>query len=321
MGSTGPISSTEVPRPVSPRPRRTSLRPVPAVPEFSSPRARFLKADRYRAEREWNRYEGTAQRDLFRILRERFLARHCRPAPWVLDVGSGPGRFTRSLGDRNSRAVALDLSQESLRLLATKWPKGPVAPPLPDRVRGDAVRIPFAPGVFGTVAALGNTLGFAGAESKQLLDAVASRVGAGGVLLLEAAPGPGEESRYLARLPAGSVARLFRSPTSLVRRRIDREGFRTERPRKTGPGDFRRLSVPEISEHLARTGWEVRETVAVAPALGPDSERLDAVRSDPKAWDHLLVVEEEFGRQPARWEQAAAVLLAAVSSAPGHTIK
>ena len=51
--------------------------------------------------------------------------------------------------------------------------------------------------------------------------------------------------------------------------------------------------------------------MAIAPALGPDAARISAVRSDPKAWLHLLELEEELGRSSERWPGAAAALLAA----------
>lgn len=294
---------------------------TPSPPRAATARERFLRTDHYRAEREWKRLEGTAQRDLFRELRERFLARHARPSSRVLDVGSGPGRFTAGLGDASSRAVALDLSTESLKFLRRKW-EGRAGPrPRPALVRGDAVRPPFALGSFGTVAVLGNTLGFAAEDSEALLSAAESMVETGGLLLVEVAPGPGERSRYLARLPPGSVARLLRSPSGAILPRIEREGFRTEPARRSESGSFHRFAGAELSYLLRANGWDVREVLAVAPALGPDSDRLEAVRPDPKAWEHLLRIEEALGRTPERWVEAAAVLIAAVHSPSVHTIK
>jgi SAM-dependent methyltransferase len=300
---------------VARQPRGVSNTRSVSATEPRTPRGRFLHADRYRAEREWKRYEGTAQRDLYRTLRERFLERHRRSGGWVLDVGSGPGRFTGRIGDPASRAVALDLSGEALRLLAEKWKARAEERALPDRVRGDARWAPFPSGQFGTVAILGNTLGFAGAESAAVLDAAESLVAPGGLLLLEIAPGPGERSRYLARLPPGSVARLFRSPVAAVAPRIEREGFRTESPRRAASGTFSRIEAAGLSEGLKGRGWTVTECTAIAPALGPDPKRTEAVRADPKAWAHLLLAEEELGRQTERWREAAAVLIAAENQA------
>lgn len=205
--------------------------------------------------------------------------------------------------------------------MSERGPRARRARPLPDRVRGDALRPPFRTEQFGTVAVLGNTLGFAGAEGPSLLRTAESLVAPGGALLVEVAPGPGERSRYLARLPERSVARLLRSPTQAVIPRIFREGFSTEPARKAKPGPFLRVGASELVTDLEHRGWKVGEVLAVAPALGPDPHRLEAARGDPKAWDHLLRIEEELGRKPERWTAAAAVLVAAQGKPSMRAIK
>jgi SAM-dependent methyltransferase len=272
-------------------------------------------------EREWKRYEGTAQRDLYRELRERFLVRHSVSGGWVLDLGAGPGRFTARLGGEGTRRVALDLSREALRFLGEVWPgPGKGARALPDRIQGDAERPPLASGAFSLVAVLGNTLGFAGAGADRILGAAGSLVGPGGTMVLEVAPGSGERSRYLTRLPPGSVRRLLRAPVRAVLPRIEREGYRVEPRRKAREGPFRRIGVGELSEQLSRSGWSVGEVLAVGPALGPDALRLESVHADPKAWNQLLLIEEDLGHRTQRWKDAAAVLVAAVRAAepPGE---
>jgi len=301
------------PRARRPSPRRGGAIPKPPVhPLPPSAAERFRNADPYRAEREWVRYEGTPQRELWRELRERFLQRHAVPATWVLDVGSGPGRFTGWLGSISSRRVAFDLSREMLRSARAHGRPGEQGdvPPF-DLVQGDGLLPPFPAGHFGQVAILGNTLGFAGASADRLLEAAISLTAPGGVLILEVAPGPGERSRYLARLPASSVARLMRAPVRALVPRIEREGFDPMPFRKAEEGEFRRIPVEELGRTFEERGWEVRETLAVAPALGALASRIERVRGDPKAWAHLLEVEEEIGHEARRWTGAAAVLVAA----------
>jgi len=195
---------------------------------------RFRTADGYRARREWLRYEGTGQRDLFRELRERFLARHAVDEGWVLDLGSGPGRFLPFAGRAGSRRVALDISREMLNLLPEAWAASGSTDPPPDRVRGDALHPPLVRGRGAEVIVFGNTLGFSGKAADRLLDEAERLVAPGGILVVE-----------------------------------------------------------------------------IAPALGPDALRIEAVRGDAKAWPHLLDLEEEVGRRPERWSEAAAVLLSA----------
>jgi SAM-dependent methyltransferase len=306
-------------RPATEAPRPPAVPEPPTLGEAESldARARFRNADRYRASREWQRYEGTSQRDLFRRIRERFLARHSSSPVHVIDVGSGPGRFTGRLGRApGSRRVALDISREMLLELPRHWSPSPSGEPRPDRVLADASHPPFRRGIFGVVAALGNILGFAAERSDQVFDSLTDLLAPGGTILLEVGPGPGERSRYLHRLPGGAVMRLFRSPPGVVAARILREGFVEEAPRRKTPGDFHRIDPMELSRRLQRRGFRVDEVVAVAPALGSDDARAEAVSKDTKAWEHLLEVEETVGRTPARWAGAAAVLLAATG--PGE---
>jgi SAM-dependent methyltransferase len=296
------------------RPRPSSRRPQPTDPGASGPSSpahlRFLHLERERATREWLRYEGTAQRDLFRQLRERFLHRHAREGRWALDAGSGPGRFSPWLGGPSTRRVALDLSLAMLtasRGSAT----GLRRPPEHDveRVRGDALRPPFPPAGFAEVALIGNALGFEHTSGEELLSAVETLVAPGGRLVLEVAPGPGERSRYLGRLPPGAVRRLLAAPPKAVLPRVEREGF-AEEPARHRPAAFRRWTAKELHARWSPPGWVVRETMAVAPALGADAARLAEVARDPAAWLRLTELEEAIGRDPRRWRNAAAVLLA-----------
>jgi len=275
---------------------------------------RFLHLDRERAQREWRRYEGTPQRELFRELRERFLRRHAQPGRWAIDVGSGPGRFLPWLGGPATGRVALDLSWEMLavgRELSQEAPRSPGG--WVSRVRGNAVRPPLRERAFAEVALVGNTLGFEAESGEILLQAVEALVAPGGVLVLEIAPGPGERSRYLGRLPASAVRRLLAAPPAAVLPRLLREGFLRE-PERHRPRSFRRWSPAELRERWHVRGWSVGEVMAVAPALGPDQARLREVARDRRAWERLLELEEQLGRAPSRWPAAAAVLVAA--SAP-----
>jgi len=290
---------------------RARARPTRPRAGDESALKRFRGADAYRARREWQRYEGTAQRDLFRELRERFLARHAVGEGWVLDVGSGPGRFLPWVGGPRTRKVALDLSREMLSLVPGTWRDGGGRGPVPDRILGNAARPPLVRGAWAEVTVLGNTLGFSGRMAGIQLDEAQQLVAADGVLLIEIAPSFGERSQYFARLPGAALARLFHAPLAAILSRLDREPFRAEPPRHETPRAFHRFTVEEVVARMRLRGWEVRETMAVAPALGPDPGRIASGRRDPKSWARLLDLEEVVGHRSERWARAAAVLVAA----------
>jgi SAM-dependent methyltransferase len=287
---------------------RDPRRPSGRTPGPASARERFRGLDAYRVGREWQRYEGTAQRDLFRELRVRFLGRHAAPGGWVVDVGSGPGRFLPFLGSSTSRRLALDLSLEALREVRRRG--GDSA----DLVRGDGLFPPLVRGKFEEVSALGNAVGFAGENAAGLLSQLDALIAPGGTLVIEVVAGPGERSRYLSRLPVGALVRLLRSPVLAVVVRAEREGFAPE-PRRHRGSTFQRMDPFRLEERYRTMGWDVREVLAVAPGLGAAPDAAAAVRRDPKAWSHLLALEEALGREPERWRRAAALLLAV--SRPG----
>lgn len=269
--------------------------------------SRFRHLDPYRVEREWARYEGNALRDLFRELRARFLLRHAAKEGWVLDLGAGPGRFSHLLGGEATRTVLLDLSTEMLGRAREQFPsdRGRAV----EAVRGDAASPPFSVGAFSLVAALGNVAGYLLGPTWPRIEPFASLVGPGGQLVLEVVPGAGERSTYLSRLPPTAVARVLRSPLPLVSARAGREGFRPVARAIKTDHPFRRLS-PRLLLRQTPAGWAIEDMLAVAPGLGFDPSRLEAVRKDAKAWGHLVELEEALGRQPERWERAAALLIA-----------
>jgi SAM-dependent methyltransferase len=279
-----------------------------------NPGSRFRDLDAYRVEREWARYEGNALRDLFRMLRVRFLHRHSADSSLpALEVGPGPGRFSSHIGGPEHGRVLLDLSGEALRLARENL----LDPPSTRNagaswfVRGDGRYPPLRAGRFGQVVLLGNSLGFAETSAERLLDRSVELLAPGGVLLLEVVTGNGERSRYLHRLPPGAIPRLLEAPTKLVVSRIDREGFLPlPRERKAGHR-FRRFDRRELEDLLAQHRLSVEEWMSVAPATGKEPERLSPVRSQARSWEHLLRLEEVLGARPARQENAAALLVAA----------
>ena len=266
-------------------------------------------------EREWRRYEGTPLRDLYRQLRERFLARHRPTSPGrSLEIGPGPGRFIGLIGHGEDRVAVLELSRAMLERIRTGPGVGPGS--VFDLVQGDAVAPPFRPAQFHRVALLGNVLGFAEADAQELLMRSSALVSPGGQLLIEFVAGPGERSRYLHRLPAGAIARLLAAPVRAIQPRVEREGFDRIREKQTGGRHFRRIQPSVIEADLRAAGFVIRETIAVAPCLGNDASKLAAIRGAPTAWAHLLEIEEAIGREPERQTDAAAILLAVERAAP-----
>jgi SAM-dependent methyltransferase len=65
-------------------------------------------------EAEWLRLEQTPAGRVSFEMHRRFAARHVRPGMSVLEVGAGPGRFTRVLAELGARVTVTDLSARQL---------------------------------------------------------------------------------------------------------------------------------------------------------------------------------------------------------------
>jgi 2-polyprenyl-3-methyl-5-hydroxy-6-metoxy-1,4-benzoquinol methylase len=83
--------------------------------------ARFF--DEY-AEREWERFDGSAMDRVNLEVHLRLLREHVRPGDRVLDAGAGPGRFTLELARLGATIVVGDISPRQRELHAEKTAKG-----------------------------------------------------------------------------------------------------------------------------------------------------------------------------------------------------
>jgi ubiquinone/menaquinone biosynthesis C-methylase UbiE len=293
------------------RPPRAPERQA-AADAAPSAEARFRHLDAYRVEREWKRFEGTPQRELLRTLRERFLDRNAPGVEGpVLEVGPGPGRFTPRLASSGRAVVLLDLSRPMLERARVRLEsEGGQGGPL-HFVEGNGRFPPLRERRFAGAVLLGNVLGFATSDAEELLQRVARVIRPGGTLLLEIAPGPGEYSRYLHRLPLTALGRLLRAPPSAILPRVLREGFASAETVKRAGKRFRRIGQDEVARLLDSLAFRLIETISIAPCLGSDPARLNTLEIGGSAWGRLLDLEEQAGRPPERWAGAATLLLAA----------
>ncbi|MCI4350804.1 MAG: class I SAM-dependent methyltransferase [Thermoplasmata archaeon] len=228
-----------------------------------------------------------------------------------MEIGPGPGRFSPALGRVGGAVVLLDLSQRMLAEARRHLRRIPELAARLHPVLGDGLHPPFRELRFNSVVVLGNVIGFGSSDAEAIVRSAAAQVALAGHLLIEIAPGPGERSRYLARLPPGAVSRLLRSPVTWSTNRIAREGFQLAASSRGRNSAFRPVDAPTAVRWLVEAGLEIEETVAVAPAIGQEPDRVASVRGDPIAWRHLLEVEERLGARPERWTNAAAILVAA----------
>lgn len=181
-------------------------------------------------QRHWNRarYRGP-DHPVVRLFAESKLAMFERTAPglpWaggdplVLDLGAGPGVFTAPLLRRFARVVALDVHD---RLLSRN--------PAPWRLRGDALRLPFADASF-DVLFLGNLLHHLDAPVDCLAEC--RRVMQPGAALLSVEPNRRHPLMFAFGLAVAEERRLLAYSPSHLRHLAQRAGLRVAAHATTG---------------------------------------------------------------------------------------
>jgi SAM-dependent methyltransferase len=237
-----------------------------------------------RARREWSRYEGTVQRNLWLQFRRRFLSRALQDLPSrpavILEVGPGPGRFSDLLVSTGRPVILLDLSLAMIREGRGLHPA--TRPGGPHWVLGDALRLPVPPRSLAALVALGNVLGFAGSRAGLLLREWDESLAPGGVFAIE--------TSLLA--PAKGEALSPRAPAA------GREGRRPLTVLRTPKVSY--FSRKELDDWFARLGWRLEEATPVAPrAGGSPTDAQQALHRAGGDWRTLLEEEERAGREAA----------------------
>ncbi len=293
---------------------------TPPLPSRSTVPERFLSADRYRARREWFRYEGTPQRDLLRRVRESFLSttlrRSGRRSPLTLEVGPGPGRFTPILSQRSDRLVLLDASIAMLREGHQRRAKKPFDPRCRvGEVVADAGMLPLTTEISACTVALGNVLGFAGSRAPQVFDELVRSLGRRGVLVVEtASPILGMPSFTRGCTPRDWRRMVSQPPASLLPSLL-RQGFSKVIPpasRYREEDTFQFLDPQEIRDWISDAGLSIEDQMVAAPMTGGSPELVaDVTHGRQDALERLVEWELFAGRRKELLMQGGHTLTAA----------
>lgn len=110
---------------------------------------------------EWDLLEATAHGRLQEIIHIDFMRRYVRSGDWVLDAGSGPGRFTVAAAKLGSNVTALDLSEGQLELAKEKVREAGLLEAVHALKPGDIADLSiFSDGQFDAVVCYGGPLSY-----------------------------------------------------------------------------------------------------------------------------------------------------------------
>lgn len=107
-----------------------------------------------KAEVEWNRLSASPIARIEYMITCHSLEHHLPSSGWVLDVGSGPGRYAIDLAQKGLRVFMFDLLFEMLRFGQTKAAEAGMDQRVA-AVAGDMVTLPYPSNTFDAVVSLG----------------------------------------------------------------------------------------------------------------------------------------------------------------------
>ena len=251
---------------------------------------------------------------LRRTLRERFLVRHLTALRGpALELGPGPGRFTPLLrASVRGRVVAVDLSRNSL-LAARRRVRSRNRPARVDWVQAAGERLPLRARCVDGILALGNIVSFASRDAPVLLSELA-RVCRPGARVVADFPSPVGSAQEFFRLASRRrfLGRVLRRPRYYFVDQVLDSGFQPFAPRRLGRWEFRFYTAEQASEELERAGFDVVDTMSVAPIARMDDRVIAVARRDAHTWRSLLRIEERAGRRPGTYESGDGFVVAAV---------
>lgn len=233
----------------------------------------------------------------------------------MLELGSGPGRFTPTVLSARARVVAVDLSVPMLRALRRRRTIRTQSARL-RCVRAAGEHLPFRDGAFRATVALGNILGFSSSDGPRLVSEIARVTEPGGLLVLDIASPVGATSEFLATAAKRRLLlKILRNPGYYFLNEIVRDAERTRQPyapKRWGFYEFDFYTPAGADEVLSAAGFRPIDRMAIAP-VGAYRNRLTTIaRRDRTAWRNLLALEERSGRRPGTLETGHGFLVAAV---------
>jgi 2-polyprenyl-3-methyl-5-hydroxy-6-metoxy-1,4-benzoquinol methylase len=237
---------------------------------------------------EWERHDVSLASRVSFELHRRMLHRHVRPGIRVLEVGAGPGRFTRELAMAGARITVADLSPVQLKLNESTMHEAGMASAVEEWVRCDIRDVShWRRGEFDMVVAFGGPISYTFEHAEE--------VTAGLVNLLV------PESTLLASVMStlGSWRIFFPEMTAQIE--LGQATLDTFE-QVLGSGDTRHLPeqphicrtfrAHEFSSILQQAGTKVIELMASAWYANQPGAHSGTVEADPARWQKFVDLEE-----------------------------
>lgn len=253
---------------------------------------------------------GTYRRELIC----RFLTRQVPQGRGsCLEVGPGPGRFSRLLAEQYESLCFLDLSRPMLKAcrrgLARPGPRG-----VWNFLEGSLEALPLRARSFDRIVALG-VLPFVAREFPRILRELGDVLKPHGRLIFEIQSPSQATMTVLSPNPAGART-ILHDPKAFHLWRVVRDGYQPHDPAHWARFEVIWRRPAELTRELSDAGLRVVDMMALAPNFGNQPRFLRGIRRDLAAYATALQLEEETGRWPELLGAGAGTLVAAAPQRP-----
>ena len=259
---------------------------------------------------EWSRLEATAYGRLQAVIHADFIQQYVRQGHRVLDVGSGPGRFSIEIARLGAAVTVCDLSPGQLDMARQRINKAGLGSRVERYLAADVADLSeFEDGAFDVTVCFGGALSYVCGRRHQAAAELVRVTKPAGALLVSVM------SRY------GATAALARRPNLTALADPESAGIWTvlEHGDLAGFASRHVPTMPHPPMHLydnaeLRALFPTCETLAVAGSnvcTYEGAEQFEAVASDPSAWETVVELERQLSRIPGLVDSGSHIILAA----------
>lgn len=254
-------------------------------------------------EAEWLRLVRSPLEEIKLHVHEHYLRTHLAAGMRVLEIGAGPGRFTKTLYELGCTVVVGDISQKQLEANKEKARQLGFAAGVERWIRMDICDMrALESGSFDAVVAYGGPLSYVFERAGDAVRECARVLRPGGLLLASV--------MSLWGTLHGFFAGVIRTPVEL-NRLIVRTGDLTPET-DPGTGHYCHLfRAGELQSLIEKGGFRVVAMSASNSLAANDPQALAMARSDPAQWEALLEWEVEASASPGLVEAGTHILVVA----------
>ena len=257
-------------------------------------------------ESEWQRFDRFALGAVHEHIHNHFLERFVPPGSRVLDIGAGPGRFTKTLHRLGCRIVVADISDVQLELNRRYGAEQGFGASVDTYLKLDICDLSSLPAAgFDVVVAYGGPLSYVFERRDEALSECRRVLRSGGTLLASVMSLWGTLHRHLAALrdlPLSSLTNIVAT------------GDLTPENDPTSQHKCHMFRSSELVDLLERHGFRV-EALAASNALSTNLEPLlSELRQHPDRWQALLDLECVATGQPGYVDGGTHLLVAGRAS-------